>query len=171
MWNWVWKNLHLGHLADALPKTTYNKCICQKKLKQYITVGKVMIFVEPSAKVNPFPEYNQAKIRCCQVWNFRILGATCNAAGQLFWSELQYSRRGMTSTWTRSWAAFPWGRTGSCGCCRGQICRIGPARCYLRSSITACPVLCHGFLQLVIEIQRCPRQWPVSLYEGNLSLA
>ena len=34
-----------------LSKETYNKYICQKKEKQqYIAVGKVNVFVEPSAK-------------------------------------------------------------------------------------------------------------------------
>ena len=32
-----------------LSKVTYNKYICQKKEKQYILVGIVMMFIEPSA--------------------------------------------------------------------------------------------------------------------------
>ena len=33
-----------------LSKATYNKYICNKKVKQYITVGTVRMFTEPSAK-------------------------------------------------------------------------------------------------------------------------
>ena len=52
--------LHSGHAADALPKATYNKYICQKKEKlEYISVSSV----QPSThnlQVNPFPVYNKA---------------------------------------------------------------------------------------------------------------
>ena len=33
-----------------LSKATYNKCIYQKKEKQYIAVSKVTMYIEPSAK-------------------------------------------------------------------------------------------------------------------------
>ena len=46
-----------------LSKATHNKYICQKKVKQYISVGTVRMFIEPSAKHlhlkgNPFHVYN-----------------------------------------------------------------------------------------------------------------
>ena len=48
---------------------TYNKYIFQKKEKQYISVGTIRMFIEPSAynsqlKVNPFPATTIARIRC-----------------------------------------------------------------------------------------------------------
>ena len=40
-----------GHSADAfIQSEIYNKYIGQKIEKQYITVGTVMMFIEPSAK-------------------------------------------------------------------------------------------------------------------------
>ena len=38
-------HLHLGHLA-LLSKATYNKYICQKKVKQHIAIGTVRMSIE-----------------------------------------------------------------------------------------------------------------------------
>ena len=47
MWMWVkisFRHLHLGHFQSEL------LYISQKKKKQYIDVGTVRMFIEPSAK-------------------------------------------------------------------------------------------------------------------------
>ena len=60
-WNKVWRANAMTLIIDLpiqgfkqtpLSKVTYNfKCICQKKEKQqYISVGTVRMFIEPSAK-------------------------------------------------------------------------------------------------------------------------
>ena len=51
-----------------LSKANYNRCICQKKKNQYITLCTVRMFIEPSAKqftitivrLTHFPVYNKA---------------------------------------------------------------------------------------------------------------
>jgi hypothetical protein len=38
------------YLHTLISKATYNKCLCQKRVKQYIAVGTVGMFIETSAK-------------------------------------------------------------------------------------------------------------------------
>ena len=55
------------------------------------------------------------------------------------------------------WLAL-WGWAGSCGCCRGQICRMGSPQGCLRCSIPDCPLPHKGSLRLVMEKPQCPQQ-------------
>ena len=46
-------NLHYIYryiYQTLLSKATYNKYICHKKVKQYIAVGTIRMFIEPSAE-------------------------------------------------------------------------------------------------------------------------
>ena len=52
--------LHLGHLADKFIQATYNKLICQKKVKHYIIHIKLVCTL-------------MFREQCCHVFNVQVL--------------------------------------------------------------------------------------------------